>query len=226
MPQTATRRKIGAITIGQSPRTDIVPEMIAVLGPCVEIIESGALDGLSGAEVAALTPCANDGALVTRLRDGTSVHVAEHHIVPRVQAQVDHLVAAGVELVALLCTGEFPAFRSTRLVVEPQVVLHHFVAGIGVRRLGVVVPLPQQTTPAVERWRPVATEVRVEAGSPYADIGQLEQAAGALQGWGADAIVLDCMGFTAAMKVRAAAIVGVPVILPRTVLARTLAELL
>jgi protein AroM len=66
----------------------------------------------------------------------------------------------------------------------------------------------------------------VVAGSPYADIGELERAAVALKDWGAELIVLDCIGFTGAMKARAAAIVGAPVILPRTVLARTLAELL
>jgi len=39
-------------------------------------------------------------------------------------------------------------------------------------------------------------------------------------------IVLDCMGFSGPMKQRAAELGGVPVVLPRTVLARTLAELI
>jgi protein AroM len=227
MKDIGIKRKIGAITIGQSPRDDVVPEMLEILGPNVEIVEGGALDALSAAEVAAIAPRDGDYILVTRLRDGSSVTIAERHILPKMQDQVDRLVAEGAEVVALLCTGEFPGFRSSRLVVEPQVVLRHFVAGVaGGRRLGVVVPAHEQIEQGTRRWKGAAADVRVEAGSPYAAIAELERAAEALSEWPADLIVLDCIGFTGAMKARAAAIAGCPVVLPRTVLARTLAELL
>ena len=227
MEREPRKRKVGAITIGQSPRVDVVPEMLEVLGPSVEVVEGGALDGLSAAEVAALAPRDGDYVLVTRMRDGSSVKIAEHQILPRMQDEVDRLVAEGAEAVALLCTGEFPAFRSSRLVLEPQALLHHFVAGVaGARRLGVVVPVPEQIDQGARRWAAAAGEVRVEAGSPYADLAELERAVDTLRRWRSDLVVLDCMGFTGAMKARAAEIAGVPVILPRTVLARTLAELL
>src|SRR5215211_5590228 len=106
----AAKRKIGAITIGQSPRVDVVPEMLEILGSSVELIEGGALDGLSAHEVAKLAPRNGDYVLVTRLRDGSSVQIAEHHILPRMQEQVDRAVAEGADVVALLCTGEFPGF--------------------------------------------------------------------------------------------------------------------
>ena len=38
--------KVGLITVGQSPRSDVVPDMAAILGGDVEILEAGALDGL------------------------------------------------------------------------------------------------------------------------------------------------------------------------------------
>jgi protein AroM len=222
-----TKRKIGAITIGQSPRTDVVPEMLKVLGPDVELLEGGALDGLSPGQVAEMAPREADYVLVTRLQDGTSVQVAEHLLLPRMQQQVDRLLSMGAEIVALLCTGEFPTFHSSRLVVEPQIVLQHFIAAIARgRRLGAVVPAPNQVEQGALRWQGVAGQVRVEAASPYADIAALEQAAESLKRWEADLIVLDCIGFTSAAKSTAATITGVPVILPSTVLARTLAELL
>ena len=221
------RPKIGVITIGQSPRVDVVPEMLEILGPDVELIEGGALDGLAPHEIAEMGPRDGDYLLITRLQDGTAVQVAKRHIVGRMQAEIDRLEAAGAEAIALLCTGEFPAFRSSRLVVEPQAVLNHFVAGVaGGRRLGAVVPDREQIEHGTLRWRGAAGDLRVEAGSPYADISELEHAITQLRGWGAELRVLDCIGFTCAMKARAAAIAGVPVILPRTVLARTLAELL
>ncbi len=40
-------KKVRIITIGQSPRTDVVPEMTPFLGDDVEVLESGALDGLT-----------------------------------------------------------------------------------------------------------------------------------------------------------------------------------
>jgi protein AroM len=142
------------------------------------------------------------------------------------QDQIDRVIAEGAEVVALLCTGEFPPFRCGRLLVKPQPVLYHFVAALAEgKRLGVVIPAPEQVEHAIVRWKPVAAEVRVEAGSPYAGISELERAVESLKRWEADMIVLDCMGFTTVMKARAAEIAGVPVILPRTVLARTLAEL-
>jgi hypothetical protein len=76
------KRTVGAITIGQSPRTDMVPELLEVLGPGVELLEGGALDGMSGAEIAAIAPRDGDQVLVTRLRDGSSVRLAERHILP------------------------------------------------------------------------------------------------------------------------------------------------
>ncbi len=204
----------------------MIPELQAVLGQQYEFVEGGALDGLTREEVAGLAPKPGDYVLVTRLTDGSSVQIAEHHILPRMQGQIDRVIAAGAEVVALLCTGEFPPFQSSKLLVKPQPVLHHFVAALAEgKRLGVVIPAPEQVEHAVLRWKPVAKEVRVEAGSPYAEIAQLERATEALKRWEADMIVLDCMGFTTTMKARAAEIAGVPVILPRTVLARTLAEL-
>ena len=44
------RQVIGALTIGQSPRTDVIPEIQEFLGGA-EILQAGALDGLSRAEI-------------------------------------------------------------------------------------------------------------------------------------------------------------------------------
>ncbi|NCB17973.1 MAG: hypothetical protein EOM65_17595 [Synergistales bacterium] len=50
------RKIIGTVTIGQSPRTDVIPDIASILGPDVEIREAGALDGLSRDEIAAFCP--------------------------------------------------------------------------------------------------------------------------------------------------------------------------
>ncbi|MBE3575660.1 MAG: AroM family protein [Firmicutes bacterium] len=220
-------RKIGAVTIGQAPRVDVTPEIQALLGAETAIIESGALDGLDASDIARLAPQPGDEVLVTRLLDGTAVKLAERHVIPRLQAQIDRLSAQGVDAIALLCTGRFPALHSSRLLIKPQVLLYHFVAGIAEgRKLGIVVPAAEQVEPARRRWYGLGSALQVEAGSPYGDLTELWQAAANLKRWGAELAVLDCMGFSQAMKREARAILGAPVILPRTVLARALAELL
>ncbi|WP_030105419.1 AroM family protein, partial [Actinoalloteichus caeruleus] len=47
--------RLGVVTIGQSPRVDLVPELLPRLGR-VEVVERGALDDLGRAEIAALAP--------------------------------------------------------------------------------------------------------------------------------------------------------------------------
>ncbi len=194
----------------------------------MEIIEAGALDDLSREQIAAIAPKAGEYVLVTRLRDGSSVKVAEHHMLPLMQGHIDRVIGKGAEVVALVCTGEFPPFNSSRLLLEPQKLLYHFVAGIANgRRVGVVIPLPEQVEEAIKRWKTVgASALEVVAASPYVEIAELEEASRKLKGWEVDLIVLDCMGFTTFHKARVAELTGKPVALPRTVVARTLAELL
>ena len=42
--------RIGAVTIGQSPRSDVMVDIKPILGPDIEIVEAGALDGLGKEE--------------------------------------------------------------------------------------------------------------------------------------------------------------------------------
>jgi len=48
------KKIIGMLTIGQTPRDDILPEFQEILGDEFEIIEAGALDGLTLEDVKAI----------------------------------------------------------------------------------------------------------------------------------------------------------------------------
>lgn len=233
-----TRVTVGAVTIGQSPRSDITPELSAVLGDGVHILESGCLDGLSIDEIAALGPRERSGGgtsgrdrggatLVTRLRDGREVELDEAQVVPLLQERVDGLAAAGAAVVAVLCTGRLAPLRCSRPLVETHGTVVGFVRAVMAgRRLGVIVPHPDQIAEGEEQWGEIAGEVRVVAASPYRPGTSLAVAATTLAGWGAEAVLLDCLGFGATAKAEVARRARVPVLLPRTILARTLAELI
>ena len=77
--------KIGAITIGQAPRTDVTEDIMRLFDGKVELLQRGGLDGLTKEEIARFAPEKGDYVLVSRLTDGSSVTFAERHILPRLQ---------------------------------------------------------------------------------------------------------------------------------------------
>ena len=219
-------RTVGAITIGQTPRDDIAGEMEKVLGAGVRILQAGALDGLSRGEIDALAPPPGDAdALITHLRDGADVLVAKKRIVPRLQACLDRL-AGEADAFAILCAGVFPPFTSARPVLLPERCLAAVVDAVfDGGRLGVLVPIPHQLESSATRWSRVDPRVVVTVASPYHDPARLIAASEELRRAGVTLVVMECQGFTSAMKKVVRDVTGAPALLPASVLARFLAEL-
>jgi protein AroM len=69
-------------------------------------------------------------------------------------------------------------------------------------------------------------DVFVQAGSPYQGMDSIESAARELKDTGVDLIVMDCMGYTFQMQEQIRRMTGVPVILPRGIVARIVKEML
>jgi protein AroM len=222
-------QKIGTITIGQAPRLDIIPELRALLGSGAAIVERGALDGLTPQEVAQLAPKEpHEEALVTRLADGTSVTVSDTRVIPRVQRCI-HELEEEVSVILLLCTGSFPAFAAKVPMLVPEPLLFHFVRAVAHNKpsfkLGVLTPSEAQIPHQQRRWQHNVSTVMVASATPYKEQERVVEAGVALAKRGADAILLDCMGYTLEMKQQLRARVTCPVILSRAVLARFAAEL-
>jgi protein AroM len=220
------RPVVGLVTIGQSPRPDVVPDMAAIIGPGVDIREAGALDGLGPAQIEALAPRDGDEILVTRLLDGTPVFLGRQRIEGLIETRIAALERGGATLTALLCTGDFPRLRSTRPLVQPQPVLVGTLRGLSwPGRLGVVVPSVPHVPQAVARWRGEGFDPVVVALSPYEeeDPAALRRAAEGVRGSGL--VVLDCMGFRHKTRDELAGLAGAPVLLANLLVARVLAEL-
>jgi protein AroM len=218
---------VGLVTIGQSPRADVVPDMAAILGPGVEIRERGALDGLDRPAIARLAPGPGDGILVTRLADGSPVFVAKRHVVSRVQAAVGDLEREGVTLTALLCTGPFPELAASRLLVLPhQVLLGVLRALRWPGRLGIVTPSVEHVPQTESRWRADGFDPVVVPLSPYDEESpeKLEMTAHALRSAGVGLVALDCMGFRRRTRDELQRLIGAPVLLANLLVARVVAE--
>jgi protein AroM len=219
--------RIGAVTIGQSPRTDVAPEFLKAFGGKPELLQCGALDDLSYDEVMELAPKSGDYILVTRMRDGTEVKIAESYIIERMRQCVRRLEEKGVELIVLFCTGEFPDLESSCLILKPDILMEHVIPGIFPKgRLGAVLPSADQIPLLGEKWKRLGLEIEFTAVSPYSGKqADFESAATELKSRGVDLIVLDCMGFNEEIKTIFREKSGLPVILPRTLLGRIASEL-
>lgn len=221
---TNGKKRVAFVTVGQSPREDILTEMLPLLGPGVEAIEIGALDDMSRDEIAQLAPEGDERRLCTRLRDGTEVVTTKAWTRDHLQRIMHDLDADGVDLIVLLCTGYFDGLESRTLMVEAQRVVDHMVSALaeGDRRVGVMVPLEAQTREFAQKGVG-PTPARVTHASPYAE-NRLAEAAGELAD--SDFIVMHCMGYTEDMRRQVAAASGRPVLLARRVVADAVAQLL
>jgi protein AroM len=219
---------IGIVTIGQSPRSDLTPELLPHLPPC-RVIEHGALDGLTDSQIAALAPRDGEEALTSRLASGGSAVFGHDQAMPLVQQAIDRAENDGVDAVLVVCAGSFPSLRHTRPLLLTEALAHHGAAAIAHgRRVGIVRPLPSQIEDGCTQWerslgRPVAAAA---AASPYTDgIEAVAQAAAQIADR-CDLVVLDCIGYDEPMRRAAADASGRPVLLVRSLAARLAGELL
>ena len=218
---------IGLVTIGQSPRMDVVPEMAAVMGPGIVVREAGALDGLSRPAIAALAPTAGDELRVTRLADGSPVFLGKEKVVGLVEARIAALEREGASLTALLCTGAFPKLHATRPLIQPHPVLLGTLRGLSCSgRLGVLTPSVPHVPQTEARWRRDGFDPVVAPLSPYEeeDPAAVKRAAQAMRAGGAGLVVMDCMGFRRKTRDELRGLTGVPVLLANLLVARVIAE--
>ncbi len=221
-------KMIGLITIGQSPRADVVTEMGRMIGTHVEIVERGALDDLTLAQTRAYAP--QDGMLhlCTRMRDGTEVVVGKEKLLPRIQNAVTNLNQEGVGLILLLCVGDFPDFQADCLIVQSKRVVDRCVEGLigDNHRLGILLPVMEQEAWARKTFTSITPNLTVAEASPYSKPERLSAAAEEFKRAGCDLIVMYCMGFNRTLAKELRGQSGIPVILASSILSRVMAELL
>lgn len=219
-------KKIGMLTIGQSPRDDIIPTLMEILGDGFEIVEAGALDDLTIEDVASIEFRPDDHLLVSRMRDGTEVKITERLILPLMQERVHELEEQGVELIVIMCTGSFPKFDSKVLIVTPQEIITGVLRGaLKGGRLGVVYPAEEQVRGAKSRFGREGVEIYADYLSPYEGASELGSLADRLASQDLDLILLNCFGFSYDVKEAVARKTGKPVIQSNTLIARVLKEL-
>ena len=190
--------KIGAITIGQAPRTDITRDILPLLPDYMTLTEYGALDDMTYEEVMSqFAPSEDDEVLVSRMRDGRQAKFTERFIRPLVQQKIDQAEAEGVSAIILFCTGVFPEFRHQVLFIEPQPLFHAIAAKLaGNQKIGILVPEPDQVEQAYHTWGKSGISIEATSASPYLEFNKVVEAASFFKDKDLAFICTDCMGFT------------------------------
>ena len=218
-------KKIGMLTIGQTPRNDLIPGLMDILGPGYEVVEAGALDDQSMDDVNGIDLNPDHYILVSRMRDGTEIKITKKYVIPKMQGQLDRLEDQGVRLTVVMCTGKFPQFRSRGLVVTPSEVLKGVIEGsLKEGKLTVVYPTEEQIPYAEKDFGREGVEVYADAVSPYEDDdvkGLLDR----LVKEDPDLVFLNCFGFPYSIKKQVQEATGKPTIHSSAVIARVIKEL-
>jgi protein AroM len=214
-------RRVAFVTIGQSPRSDVLPDILKETQTPFEVTEQGALDGLTDTEIANLAPRPGEERLVTRLRDGREVLLGKPAIDRRLHEILVELDHGGFDLLVLLCTGHFTPFRLRTPFIEPQHTVDHFVQGLayGAERIGILLPNVAQ----IDEFHGIpGMAIKAVGASPY----QAESEA-AMREAGAsladtDIILMHCIGYTDAMRKVVKQAANRPVLVSRQLVAHAI----
>ncbi len=219
--------KIGVVTIGQSPRPDVIGEMERILGKGYELLEKGALDDFTLEDVQKIKIEEGQGVLVTRMRDGTEIKITHDIVNPVIQKRITELEAEGVEIILLVCTGRFPEFESNVLVVQPSNIIRGVTkAAMRKGRMASILPSMQQVGGSPREREEDGLVTYLDSASPYGPIEEVEKLGDRLAKQNVDLIVLNCMGFDYNHKRIIREKTGKPVLQSSAMVARALKELL
>ncbi len=214
---------VGLVTIGQSPRPDICGTYVRIFGPTTPIVEAGALDGLSAAEVTQLTPIQDDIPLVT-LFDTNEVRIGKQSVTPLIQRAINRVVADGAAIIVILCTGRFDGLHASVPLIKPDRVLDGFMRAIQPSgKLGVVMPDDGQAPMMRQKWS--GYDLTLATASPFQPSTTWDTVISDFTAAGVGSIVLDCMGFGPDAKAYFAERSGLPVLCAQTATAHLVRDL-
>lgn len=206
--------RVGLLTIGQSPRTDLEADFQRNLGG-LEVWQFGALDDLSPRKIQGLVAGSKGQILTTRLRDGQEVSLSKEKLLPLIQTSIDKAEKAGIMLKVILCTSYFPPFDTKGILLEPGKIMLNLVQTISPgAKLGVIVPSEGQQEQSKAKWRKAGKEVHTHVMSAYSKSDDLWKTSLKQDFAPYDALILDCLGYHSDFKNRLREFFGGVILLP------------
>ena len=220
------RKKVGLITIGCRENRPNWEDVIRALEPEVEVDFRGVLDGLTREEVEEQFAFSDgENYLVTEMPWTASVQLSEKAVQVGATRRAAEQFADGADTVLMLCTGDFPhPEKPGGLFLLPEDLMYGILSGLRQKKLGFIVPEPDQIPFSRKQYKALNPVIR--ASSPYGSMEDRAKTPAVFREEDVEAIVTDCMGFTAEMGRIVARESGKQVLVPRLILPKLIKALL
>ena len=209
------RKKITIVTMGQSPANTNMHDIYNMFAQDWDVEMHGILDGMSEEEIDMLAPQGSEMLIVSSLHTGREVRIAEHNAIRLVNERLIEAEKGGSVAALILCTGHFDIPDMRMPVFVPEKILFSLLRAMGVKRLGAIVPKPEQIAASEAYYSEFSPRIR--AASPYGTREQIEAAAASFRDSDVDILMTDCMGFTEELGKMIQAASGKQVFVPRVV---------
>jgi protein AroM len=224
-----SKKRIGVVTIGQTPRPDIEKLVDEILGKDYQLSVIGALDKLKLSDMPSFRD--DEYLLMTGMRDDKGgrkgVRVTREFLTPLIQNIISE-IEDQVDVIVVWCAGRFPEFKSKVFVVRPCEVLKGVVDAIfSEGKIGVLYPSRLQLIWAEPEWKKEGIKVYADApGRQYSRDEELNLLADRLAEKKLDLLLLNCTGFGYNMKKVIRERTNIPVIQANALALRVVKELL
>ncbi len=222
-------QKLAILTVGQTPREDILQDLKSYLPEGYLLTEYGVLDGLTREEADRRYGYRGEGALlISRMRDQGPVLLDGDKAAQGMQLCIDRAEQAGVDLLMMACTGHFSELRHKIPLIMPGAVQRSKTIQLARGgAIGVIFPNKDQRVQVIGWWKDSGVQVELlEPASPYSGDEEVVEAALRLKAAGAKVLCMDCFGYSAAQKKAVCQAAGLETVLPREGLAELAVEIL
>lgn len=218
---------IALITVGHSPRDDLAPELMRLLGEGYRAQQLGGLDAFSPEVIKEeFAPHNDEATMVSRLSSGEMFEMSAAKALPYVQQAIKKAEQNGADAVVLLCTGKFPRVQCGVPLLVPYELMHRLVPGLSLgMRVGALFPFAAFAQEMHEGWQEAGMDVAFASVRPQCSPEELVEALTPMKRAGLDMLVLDCIGYTVEARDFCREFLGVPVLHAKTLLAATLKTL-
>ena len=218
--------RVTFLTVGHSPRADIMTDLGNHLSADIEVRQVGALDHLSVEQVhEELAPVGDEATMVSRLRNGEMCSFSKEKVMPLVQAAIDREGENGADAIVILCTNRFDPLTSKVPLLIPYNLIHSLTAVVGAgMKIGALFPFESHALPMAENWKETGFDVVYQCRSA-AETAPIDQAVAYYKEQGCQMLVMDCIGYDFALREQFQQALNVPIIHPRTLIADLLQNL-
>ena len=222
--------RIALVTVGKSPRHDVVSDIPTELRERLQFIHWGAVDDIEPGQFGEIAPKDDSDILMAKIGEAGDVAVSKRQVTEFVEDYIGRM-QTDMDCFVILCTVLFVNQKSTTPVIQ----IGDLLLDAGRRAqnaaeaIGVIMPTDDFRRQNLELWSPYAYEVITATAHPYrgdeGDIAkEVETAARELGAKNVSQIVMSCQGYTEKLRQIAHAAANRPVLAPTQVLSEYLAE--